>query len=185
MAPQQAPGSQRGAPAQTVLDNGLGRILGTGRHETTTHWKHGGNSALVHVEEQSDHPGDHGPGRSPGMLRNASRISPVTAAMGPLRTPARPTTTSAIRDGAASRVSRYASRSRRFTLFLATAPRTCRLTVNPTRLIWSDSAHRQRTTMRGRLTRWPFRNSAWKAGLLVKRSRRGSRPAIPSVASAP
>src|SRR5262245_25527187 len=143
-----------------MLDDGLRRVLGTGRHEATTPWKNGRNKALVRQEEQWDHADDHGANRSPGMLRNACRMSPVTTVMGWFRTPGRPTTTSDIPGGAASRVARYASRNRRFTLFLATAPRTCRLTVNPTCLIWSDSARRQRTTMRGRSTRWPFRNSA-------------------------
>src|SRR5215510_2129151 len=160
MAPEQSPEGQQGTPAQTMLDDGLGRVLGTRRHEAATPWQNGGNYALVYPQEQGHRSADHGANRSPGMLRNACRMFPVTTVMGWFRTPGRPTTTSDIPGGAASRVARYASRNRRFTLFLATAPRTCRLTVNPTRLIGSDSARRQRTTMRGRSTRWPFRNSA-------------------------
>ena len=91
--------------------------------------------------------------------------------------------TRAVCDGAALRIARYASRSRRRARFRWTAPRTCRLTAKPARR--GSSVARHSTIMDGRSIRLPRWKSAWKSALLVNRSRRGNRPFRRSAVSAP
>jgi hypothetical protein len=91
--------------------------------------------------------------------------------------------TSAARAGAAARVARNASRSRRRARLRWTALRSCRLTANPTRV--GSSVSRQSTMSAGRSIRLPFRKSAWKSALVVSRCRRESWPVRRSAVSGP
>jgi hypothetical protein len=66
---------------------------------------------------------------------------------------------------------RYASRSRRFTRFRRTAPRSWRLTANPTFRPRSAGSHRNRQVRRStRLPRW---KRAWISSACLRRSFRG------------
>src|SRR6185295_13733732 len=67
---------------------------------------------------------------------------------------------------------RNASRSRRRALFRLTAPRTCRLTVNPAFCLPGVGIHR--ATNAGRSTRLPRSNTAWNSPAPRSRVSRGS-----------
>src|SRR5262245_65207127 len=115
MAAQEPPGSEQGAAPEAVLGDGLRRVFGTRRSEPATAWNHRRNHYLIDLQEEDDDAADHAAARGLGMLSSALRRSVATAAIGSLSVPTRPITTSATSAGAASRVSRYASRRRRFT----------------------------------------------------------------------
>src|SRR4029453_16062073 len=75
-------------------------------------------------------------------------------------------------DGRAARCRRNASRSRRLARFRLTAPRTCRLTVNPAFRVPGVGIHR--ATNAGRSTPLPRSNTAWNSPARRSRASRGS-----------
>ncbi len=184
MAPQQTSQPEPGTASEPVLLHRDTGVFRAARSESACRRQHWRDDPLVPDDRRRRRPTKSRHTRLVNEIpRNASRKSATSAPNSTFRAAGLPMTTSAPRDGAAGRLARYASRSRRRALLRWTAPRTCRLTANPTRR--GASTSRQRTTRDERSIRLPCWNSAWKSALPVNRSRRLSPPFRPSVVCAP
>ncbi len=170
--------------APRAAPEGQARVLRTRRREPATRRQQRRDKRLVRDDEGGQRPSNHACVRLPGMLLSARRRSATRFSIGESTAAGRPMITRSVPRGAPSRACRYASRRRRFTRFLATEPRTCRLTANPARVTDPAPAPRQSTTSEGRSIRLPFWKIAWKSAPLVSRSRRGNRPVTRSTVSA-
>jgi hypothetical protein len=96
--------------------------------------------------------------------------------------PGRPTTTSLTSAAIWARTCRYASRSRRLARFRRTAPRTWRLTANPT---CRPTPRRHSATNVGHSCRLPCWKTAWNSAARRRRSPRGSDNPACDVGTAP
>src|SRR5437867_9456712 len=130
MTPQHASEREPAAIHHSVLEEGEPRVLRARRREPARPRQERRDDALIEGE-RGEHDARHA--RAPGIAASAPRNSFTSVAKGSLSADGFPITTSVVRAGAASRVARYASRSRRRTRFFAAARRTWRLTANPTR----------------------------------------------------
>ncbi len=158
MASQEPAEREPPAARQPVVDQRQSRVFRTARRKAAVPPEERRQQHLVPRNE--GHGGPNSPAHTArrGTATRASFNSATSAANGRSSTTRLAMTMSATPAGAALRVTRKASRSRRRARFRETAPRICRVTANPARL--GPSASRHSTTNDGRSTRLPCRKSA-------------------------
>jgi len=115
---------QRRAAQQAVPRERLTSVLRAGRREPARLRQERGDQALVDREDRDGGADHQTHARAPGMAPSACRICPCKASKGAVSDAGRPMMTSAARAGAAARVARNASRSRRRARFRWTALRS-------------------------------------------------------------
>ena len=159
------------ASHEPVLGQGHPRVLRAARLEAAGRRQQRADRELIPAQqairdsdEQDYVASDGRPAREPGSRpcrRSMVNTSPklwTSTSNDTLWTKGRPTKTTDMSDGRAARSCRNAARSRRLARFRLTAPRTCRLTVNPTFCLPGVGIHR--ATNAGRSTRLPRSNTA-------------------------
>jgi len=155
----QAGRRQPGTSPQPVLEHRLPCVLRACRRKAAGAREQRREQPLIGRNDACRHDRrPHREARALGIADNAPRSCVVRAANGSVRTVGRPTTTRAACAGAASRLTRYASRRRRRTRLRCTAFLSCRLTANPARV--GSAASRHSTMSAGRSMRLPRWKSA-------------------------
>ena len=172
MAAREPARGQRRSAHEPVLVEDLTRVFGTAGLETTRARQQRPDHELVAAHHQGgDAARTHA--RPPGCASAAARrrISSISSGKGRVAALGRATTTISTSGAICARTCRYASRIRRRARLRVAAPRSCRLTANPTR---RPSARRQRTTKLDRSCRLPPWKTVWKSAARRRRSPLGS-----------
>ena len=176
MAARDAPESQPSAAHEAVLEQGGAGVLRAARHEPAGRWEQWPQDELIAPHDLCRHPPwAHARALAAAVSRarpSASRrISSTSSGNGRVAAPGLATTTNSTSAAIRDRTWRYASRIRRRARLRWAAPRSCRLTANPTR---RHSARRQSATKVGRSSRLPCWKTAWNSADRRRRSPRGS-----------
>jgi hypothetical protein len=185
MTSDDPPDSEPSAPDQAVLDQSLPGILRAARNEPTRAREQRADQQLVSTHRICRQlPGTHArvvPPRGARARASARRsMSSISSGNGRVAALGRATTTISTSPAICSRTRRYASRIRRRARLRRAAPRSCRLTANPTRRL---SAGRHRATKLGRSCRLPRWKTAWNSAARRRRSPRGSDNAAGALAT--
>ena len=185
MTSPDAAGREPSAPDQAMLDQCFPGILRAARYEAACGREQRADQKLVPAHHMSRQlPGAHTRAAPPrGVRASASarrRISSTSSGNGRVAALGRAITTISMSPAICSRTWRYASRIRRRARLRCAAPRSCRLTANPTRRL---SAGRHRATKLGRSCRLPRWKTAWNSAARRRRSPRGSDNAAGALAT--
>jgi hypothetical protein len=185
MTSDDSPDPEPSAPDQAMLDQSLPGIFRAARYEAARGREQRADQKLVpthHVRRQM--PGAHARAVPPrGARARASarrRMSSISSGKGRVAALGRAITTISTSPAICSRTWRYASRIRRRARLRRAAPRSCRLTANPTRRL---SAGRHRATKLGRSCRLPCWKTVWNSAARRRRSPRGSDNAAGALAT--
>lgn len=172
MAARESPRGEHDSSHEPVLAQCLARVFGTPGLESTRARQQRPDHELIAAYHRSSEAGSrHAPDPWRARASARRRISSISSGKGRMAALGRATTTISTSGAICSRTCRYASRIRLRARLRAAAPRSCRLTANPTR---RPADRRQRTMKLDRSYRLPRWKTVWKSAARRRRSPRGS-----------